>query len=175
MSWTLQQLADLQRRRTEGEQPKAVRSNHLNTGKSYEKLFEMTAAAYERKGLLLLRKVDPPVKFIAGRAIFLANPYLDYIGSWSERGGRLLCLEVKSTSKPSLTLEDSQRAAAVRWHEFGAVVAIIWYRFDCCRIAWPEQIAIRSPMHWQTLEEVRPGTAGVVFDWLENLRWKYRT
>ncbi len=149
------------------------RRNLTNTGKAYEKLFAITATAYERKGLLRLCKVDPPVRMVRGRVIFLPNPHLDFVGCWSERGGRMLCLEVKSTAALTLDMRPSQRESMRHWQEFGAVVALVWYRFDGCRIAWPQDVVCSSPMRWDGLEEVKSGPGWVVFDWLDNLRKRY--
>lgn len=178
MSWTYSDLAALQKRKhkfafnpsneAEKSNISPMRTNLTNTGMAAQKIFEMTAAAYERKGLLRLRKTDPPVKFIGGKPIFQINPWLDYAGTWAERGGRMLCLEVKSTVKTRLDLSLGQLESVTSWIEFGATVAVIWYRFDLCRIAYPGELCDNPK--WDELQEVKPGIGGVVFDWLENLR-----
>lgn len=168
MSWTCSDLAAMQKRIL-ASNARRLRTNLTNTGGAAQKLFEMAAATYEQQGLLMLRKTDPPVRHVRGRVIFLDNPWLDYAGCWAERGGPMLCLEVKSTVKTRLDLSDVQRGSVMKWELFGAVVAVIWYRFDQCRIAFPKHFHTRNPK-WVELDEVKPGVGRVVFDWLGNLR-----
>ena len=105
-------------------------------GRAFENAIISTARAYERARLLVLRKVDPPmfVTRIAGRVI--ARPkrsqFLDFVGAWTERGGRAVIIEAKSIKQavlPLLTdrgLKQSQWDSLRVWHWSGAMVAVLW-------------------------------------------------
>ncbi len=117
---------------------KGIRTNHLNTGKAFERELEITFAAYETQKLATLRKVDPPTRSIGGgsspkRVFHLPNPFLDFVGTWTERGGRALFLEAKSTQDPRLPLgrsggiTEKQVENLLMWARAGAVSCLIWH------------------------------------------------
>lgn len=107
-----------------------------NRGKQFEKDLEEVFTFYEHRRLLVLRKVDPPTQFIGpGKIIYKANPFLDFVGSWTERGGRMLVIEAKHTDNPKLDISSGagittdQMHSLRRWHHAGAVAAVLW-RFE---------------------------------------------
>lgn len=112
------------------------RTNASNTGKFFEKELALTLAAYERQGTARLRKVDPPVRMIGGgRGIIqLPNPFLDYVGALTARGGRAVFIEAKSTAGARLPvggkdgLTGKQVEALRAWHSAGALVGLLWRR-----------------------------------------------
>lgn len=87
---------------------------------------------YEKRGVLSLSKVAPPTLTTGRGIIHLSNPFLDYIGAWTERGGRMLHIEVKSTKEPRLRingspgLTDGQMIAFRRWHLSGSACGLVW-------------------------------------------------
>ncbi len=103
-------------------------------GRGFEQQVENSAAHYERQQILLLRKVEPPTRVVGGGAarkvIFLDNPFLDFVGSWTERGGRMIVLEAKETHEPRLSygggLTERQLEAMHRWWQVGAAVGLVW-------------------------------------------------
>lgn len=109
-----------------------------NSGKPWEEMIQTSADVYERQGFLRLSKVDPPTKMVGpGRVIWLKNPFLDFVGSWTERQGRALMLEAKSTKDPTLKLRqkdngvtEDQLWAIDRWHRSGAVTGVLWHVRD---------------------------------------------
>lgn len=112
-----------------------MRSN-FNTGKGTEDLVKIMGEIYESQGRAVLRKVDPPTRTIriAGKPVViqLDNPFLDFVGTWTERAGRMLVIEVKSTKVARLDVgKDSgvnakQLAALHAWEKGGAAVGVIW-------------------------------------------------
>ena len=107
-------------------------SPHSNRGMPFEELVERVCTSYERRGIMRLRKVDPPTFMINGQWVRKTSPFLDYVGTWTERGGRAIFLECKSTrggklpmfSKGGLT--DEQYKALQAWHQAGAVSCLLW-------------------------------------------------
>lgn len=122
-----------------------VRTNRSNDGRGFQKEIEGTVALYREQGIASLEKADPPVVIIwpfdpitktkKQRVIFKKNPWLDFVGVWTCRGGRALFVEAKSTSTHRLPinrhggLTDEQVTALFRWRRAGAAVCVVW-RFD---------------------------------------------
>lgn len=114
-----------------GEDRSAVSALAQKRGKEFESAIIKTAFNYERNRLLVLRKVDPPTVQFGGRLIRKRSPFLDFVGSWTERGGRALFLEAKSVNQGVLPIGDrglkpEQWNSMRVWHWAGALTGIIW-------------------------------------------------
>lgn len=115
-----------------------MRSNQANDGKDFEAEIKLCAAEYQFRGWLRLKKVDPPVRTLGGgefrRVIFLQNPWLDFSGCWTERGGRALFIECKSTAEDKLSIghkggsgvTPDQISSMINWRLAGAVAFALW-------------------------------------------------
>lgn len=112
------------------------RTNRSNDGRDFQAAILKEAALYESQGILTLRKCDAPVRMIGSgpmrKIIPMRNPFLDFVGVWTERGGRALFIEAKSTATHRLPinrdagLTENQCNAMSQWSEAGAAVALIW-------------------------------------------------
>ncbi len=84
---------------------------------------------YLRDGRAKIHKVDPPTKVLGrGRIIFLANPFLDFIGVAS---GRMFMFEAKRTERPYLPLggrglAKKQINDLLAWRAADAITGILW-------------------------------------------------
>jgi hypothetical protein len=114
-----------------------------------------------------LRKVDPPTRVIGSgafrRIIFQMNPFLDFCGAWTERDGRAVFVETKSTSEPKLTVNTSggltvtQVESLRHWHNAGAVAFVLWeYRGEVALL--PAAMII---------EHVKQIVAGTAFKYID--------
>lgn len=113
-----------------------MRSNHFNDGRAFQADIETTLNAYRARGRADLRKVDPPSRLVGTGAqrhvIFMANPFLDYVGAWTERHGRTVIIEAKSTREHRLRLARDGGLTAeqcdtlARWRKAGAAAAVLW-------------------------------------------------
>ena len=123
------------------------RTNAGRDGREWEWLVAEAAARYERDGVLRLRKVTPPARVVGGgkdrKVVFLDNPFLDFVGVWSARGGRALLCECKDTSGDRLRLgdgglTDKQADALWQWHRSGAAAFVLWRAHSgvCLIPAW---------------------------------------
>lgn len=91
---------------------------------------------YRAQGVADLEKVDPPTVKTRWATIYKASPFLDYIGTWNARGGRMIALEAKSVDVPRLRvcvekgagLSVEQIDNLRRWEASGAAVGVIWFR-----------------------------------------------
>src|SRR3954468_23107434 len=109
-------------------------NNFFNDGRGFETSFKKTVEAYRHKEILRLEKVSPPARVMGDgnnrKVIFLPNPFLDWVGTWTERNGRALMIECKSTSEPKLTfgggISDNQIEWLLRWHYAGVAVGVCW-------------------------------------------------
>jgi len=148
-----------------------MRTNRFNTGKPFESEIERVLIQYQSAGILRMKKVDPPLRYIGpGKVLHLANPFVDFVGCWTERGGRMIAMECKSTKRkpkpnretfaeprlplgevfaePRLPLGDGglterQVDALRHWSAAGAVAFLLWRHGDAdtALIPWP---AIRA-------------------------------
>lgn len=170
-----------------------LRRNHLNDGRGFEDLFERTCDAYLHSRTLRLSKVEPPVKVIGGgkverRVIFLENPYLDYLGAWTERGGRSLMIEAKCTSGPDggkLPIRDDsslklrQVEWLKRWHCAGAAVGVVWNWTERGSVFLPIGLidsiikAERRHIKFEEGDKIEQGVGFVLLDFAANLRKWY--
>jgi penicillin-binding protein-related factor A (putative recombinase) len=118
-----------------------------NTGKPFERRLDVILAQYTCRGLLRAKKAEPPTKVVGpARVIFLENPFLDYIGAWTQRNGRLLMFEAKSSRDPKLPMDSPKSGGLItkqvdalrHWHNAGAVAFVLWEISDrdCYLATW---------------------------------------
>lgn len=148
------------------------------TGKDFEKLLEAIFTGYHNRGIAKIEKVDPPVRVVGGgkarRIIFLENPWLDYAGTWSEMGGRMLILEAKSTEDERLEIGEKgittkQMENLAKWHRYGAAVAILWGHKGAVKVITMATIQAAESMglksfNWRHLPGTPKGEGWVVAD-----------
>ncbi len=133
-----------------GNKARAARTNSKNDGRGFQLELESTAAGYQTRGLARFEKVDPPARMMGGgpsrRVIFMKNPFLDFIGVWSKRGGRMLAFEAKSTANHRLAfnndngLTSTQWAAMKSWRMAGAACCLLWKHADAVVLFTPEML-----------------------------------
>jgi hypothetical protein len=109
-------------------------TNRANDGRAFEERIQTTLTHYA--GIMRVKKVDPPSRVMGGgaarRVIFLENPFLDFGGAWTARGGRAIFFEAKSTKDHKLRFDQSgglttkQLDAVRHWHNAGAVTFALW-------------------------------------------------
>lgn len=161
-------------------------TNRFNEGGAAQLMVEKTAEAYKQAAVLRLAKADPPLKVfgrgIAKKIIFLPNPFPDYIGAWTERAGRMLALEVKSTSEPRLTLNgnisETQIGWLVHWHRSGAAVGVLWNcgpDWSFLPIGQIKQVWDSGVRHikFEQCDRISQGQGFVLLDFAANLRRWY--
>lgn len=104
-------------------------------GKEFERHLTDLAADYERRRLLVMRKLDPPTRVIGpGKIIYMRSPFVDFSGSWTERAGRSIHIEAKETHDNKLGVGASASSGITVnqvhnlhvWHQAGAVAAVCW-------------------------------------------------
>lgn len=166
------------------------RKNASNDGLGFEHEMEFTFASYARAGVATAHKVTPPARivgsFAARKVIFLANPFLDFAGTWTKRNGRSLFLEAKSTGNGRLPflrdagIKPSQFEALNKWHAAGAAVGVIWHRTDTKQTALLTLSDLRvanaanvASIKWEGVTLVPRGLGGVIHDVLAVLEAEY--
>jgi len=103
-----------------------------NNGKGFEDVIGRCIAQYEFRNVLTARKCDPPTVFVRGHVVLKANPFPDFVGSWRERGGKMVMIEAKSTEEPFLKIAQdgglrvNQIEPMERWERFGAATFVLW-------------------------------------------------
>jgi len=113
------------------------RAKRANPGKDFEAALVKQFAVYEVRKIARVKKSDPPsaMRCVGPgqfRPILLENPFLDFTGTWTERGGRMIQIEAKSTAEPRLAcpadngIKAAQIAAMREWQDAGALVAVLW-------------------------------------------------
>lgn len=129
--------------------------NWRNDGRRFEKELEIICTKYAGNGWMRLKKVEQPIKTFgppqARCVIHLLNPYLDAVGTWTERGGRMVTFEAKSTIKPQLRLGDgglsaNQMTNIHLWDHAGAVTFLLWEFKGVCRLWDNAMIATQSKL-----------------------------
>jgi penicillin-binding protein-related factor A (putative recombinase) len=161
-------------------------SNARNDGRRFEELFRGVADQYQHHRLLRLEKCDAPTKVLGVRpnvkVIFQENPFADWVGSWTERGGRALVLETKSTLEDKLTLggklSDNQIEWLGRWHAAGAVTGVVWeanFLVGFLPLGRIMDVVKSGRRHIKFAEAdpVPQGKGWVLFDFIQNLRRWY--
>ena len=144
---------------------RATTSNHMKTSKrggELERTLEAIHGVYRMTRRAKVHKVDPPVRIVGGggarRIIFLENPFVDYVGAWTERNGRMLAIEAKETTEPRLDmatakLSGTQQLALTQWRDSGALALVCWrhegeIRLVTIAIMLAEQAAGRASVRW---------------------------
>ncbi len=140
--------------------------------------------AYQDAGIASLEKVDPPIRVLhipggGKRVVFLANPFLDFSGTWTARGGKAIHIECKATSPPILNIKsgtsrggitESQLIASERWEAAGAAVAFLWRHEAKTRILTPAmvraQLATRNSLRWCDAHDIPQGSGFLFIDFL---------
>lgn len=123
----------------------SMQSNFTNTGRQFETALEKTIIHYTGKGILRLKKVAPPTRTFGGgkktprQIMHLKNPFLDFVGCWTRRGGRAIMMEAKSTKVDKLCfgsngITQSQLDAMHHWTFAGAVTFVLWQYGDSCTL-----------------------------------------
>jgi len=167
-----------------------TRTNAQNDGKSFEKIMTQIGEAYDRRGVMRIVKAEPPTFRMKknGETIIgeRANPFLDYAGTWTERGGRALFIEAKSTTDSTTLPLDreggvttDQVLALRRWHNAGAAVAVIWEvnRTHCAAISHDLLVSTlatgRKSIRFDELPRVSVGFGFIIYDFAQLLRQFY--
>jgi penicillin-binding protein-related factor A (putative recombinase) len=155
--------------------------NWKNDGRRFENVLKNVLSVYTLKGLLHMEKVEPPSRISRGRVIFLMNPFIDYIGTWTENNGRMVACEAKSTSVPKLCLNvvtggltRQQFFAMQMWHRAGAAVFLLWEHagrvefFNCETIS--KILTVRKHLVPGDGIEVPKGNGFVIYDFIQPMR-----
>lgn len=161
-------------------------TNHANDGRSFEDIVERINLQYQRKGMMRLKKVDPPTRVFKGTVIFLENPFLDYAGVMTMERGRAVFIEAKSTSVARLAIggrggvSDKQIGALDAWEECGAIVGVLWGYQDEMRFVSRKMIhavlqSENASLKWSEAEPIARGKGFIIYDYIENLRRHART
>ena len=112
--------------------------------------------------------------------IFLANPFLDFMGTWTAHHGRALFIECKSHESGRLGIASSggisatQWAALKSWRRAGAACAVLWRQKGDVRLFTPEMIAKAEAGGAKSLVFVEghlvfQGQGRVIWDFLKTL------
>ncbi len=159
-------------------------TNWRNDGRRFEKEIEITFGAYEARGIASAAKVDPPMRIFRNgdktNMIHLANPFLDFVGVFTKRGGRALFIETKTTSKHRLAFRggggfsENQWNAMARWRKAGAACGIVWEFESRVVLFTPELLRVaeiagaKSLVHSDGLPVAR-GEGAIIWDFLSVL------
>ena len=164
------------------------RTNAHNDGRDFQTEILTAAEEYRFRGFMRLRKADPPMRLAGGRVIMLENPWLDFGGAWTERGGRALFIEAKSTSTPVLPFDrdggitEKQMDEISNWRLAGAVAFVLWRcPLGCALLTGRDLIDLRAlaaagsatrTLRWERVRDrsriVQPG------DRPEKVPWDFR-
>lgn len=159
--------------------------NPVKEGKEFERQFEIVSTHYNYQRILKLAKCDPPSVIVRGQIIYKANPFLDWVGSWTERGGRSLFIETKSTEHPRLPMSDNHHLTKLQidnlkfWAYAGAAVGVVWeWRGHGCvflpigliKKIWDEE---RRHIKFEEGDPIAQGNGMILFDFVHNLRRWY--
>lgn len=130
------------------------RSNASNTGMAFQTELEMACRQYRSQLVAAIEKVSPPSRVVgtgyARRVIFTANPFLDFVGTWTEFGGRAIFLEAKSTATHRLPLArpggvtEDQVHALVGWKIAGAAAMLVWRFGGATALFTPQYVVDRA-------------------------------
>ncbi len=165
-------------------------------GSTFEAAITRTLEAYRVYGVCDVEKVEPPIKTFGTpqnrKVIFLENPFLDFIGSWTEMAGKLLVIECKSTETDTLSIggipvkagrrtvtaakgiTQAQIDAGHRWHRAGAAVCYLWHYRGEVRLTTPHMLTVqlrtRRSLRWCDAHPVPQGRGFIIYDFLALLR-----
>lgn len=154
-------------------------------GKSFEAEVQMVLTQYEHRGLMRVRKVDPPVRVLGfgvkRRVIFLKNPWLDFVGAWDEREGRCVIIECKETREPRLPfgrdegITQSQLHNLHCWSASDAAAFILWRTggqtfFATIRQLYKARDDGRKSLTPDYCDTVQPGLGFAIMDFVVQMR-----
>lgn len=161
------------------------------TGTSFEDHVAIACEVYEIQGRATFSKVCPPIKVFGGgnagpkKVVPLPNPFVDFTGAWTERGGRAIHLEAKSTQNPRLPvcrddgITTEQVEALERWWSAGAAVGLLWHHLGSVRFVTLGMIlAVRDggervSLAWDKAYPIPEGSGMMSFDFLAVLSQVY--
>lgn len=147
-----------------------------NNGTAFERDLQTIFDAYLNQGRAKIHKVDPPTKVLGKKVLFLPNDWLDFAGTWTERGGRALVIEAKTTQEPTLPLggsrglTETQWRNAMDWQRAGAMVLLLWEFCGEIRVTTPTMAMHacrendRKSLRWCDAHKLPTGTGWVRFD-----------
>ena len=152
-----------------------------NTGSDFQKMLEAVFEGYEKRGIAKLRKVEMPVKVFGPpqkrKVVFLENPWLDYAGTWTEIGGRMLIIEAKSTESKRLEIGEggitaNQMKNLQGWARAGAATSIVWHHRGDVRVITAATIRAAAIMDaksfaWDHLQPTPKGEGWIIWDVLQ--------
>lgn len=156
----------------------------VSAGTAFEKSIRQTCDAYYSAGIAYLEKVAPPVLVLRppGRLPvirLLENPFLDFVGTWTARDGKLLMIECKYTTGDTLSIgaesgiKLKQLEACEKWERAGAATAILWRSAaggHDTRILTPDmvraQLTRRKSFRWCDAHAVPQGRGFILIDFL---------
>lgn len=156
-------------------------------GKAFEETITSHCEAYRAQGRAKIHKVDPPSRVVGrgadAQVIYQENPFLDFVGTWTESGNRAIMLEAKSTAKHRLAI-DTRKGGLTRdqitamrdWARAGTVTALLWHRSDLQEIKvvgletidWAVANGARS-LRWADFQPCLRGQGYIRFDFLAEL------
>lgn len=163
------------------EHEKAQPTNWRNDGRGFQKELEATMEAYRVKGIAKITKVDPPVRvFFKDRkqiVVFLKNPHLDYVGTWTARHGRMIAIEAKASDSHRLGFNSSgglnseQWASMKAWRHAGAAAALLWRNKAEVRLYTPEMLLSAEKLEAKSVQfesgiPVKQGVGMILWDFL---------
>jgi penicillin-binding protein-related factor A (putative recombinase) len=134
-------------------------SNARNDGTGFENSLAGVLRCYASAGQMRVKKVSQPIKVFGPpgnqRVIHLENPFLDFVGAWTERGGRMIMFEAKSTIEPKLQLgsklSDNQAASLHLWDVANAVSFLLWEHRGAVRL-WTDWMIAEQATEWRHLK-----------------------
>lgn len=161
-----------------------------NSGTSFEDHVEIVCDYYRAARSADITKVEPPTRtlFIGPgktKIIHLENPYLDFVGTWTARGGKAIHLEAKTTDTPRLPVGnkagvDAQQLASLhRWHNAGAAVGVLWQHMGKVRfvtltaLQHALEVEERASVAWTKAYPIPAGPDMLSFDFLPILAALY--
>lgn len=137
----------------EPEQPQRGRTNEWSDGRQWEETILACSHLYEQANFLRVRKVSPASRIVGGgndrKVIFMPNDFVDFVGSFTQRGGRAVFVEAKQTHEDRLPLgrgggvTDKQVRTMRDWTLANAMTAVLWRSPSGVWIAPYREIAMR--------------------------------
>ena len=155
-----------------------------SAGEAHEAEIELICGQYRKQKRAKIHKVDPPIRIVrrGKQAIGIPqpSPFVDWLGCWTERGGRLIHIESKSTREPRLPLltkeglKGSQYDNLIAWHRAGAIVGVLWGHAGGMKLISLPTIAHaieseQKSLKWRHHRSCRRGTGLVTWDFLTDL------
>lgn len=170
-----------------------MRPNRWSDGRSLEHELELIASLYSDRGILRLSRTTPPTRTWkegeSQRVCFLKNPWCDYAGVWTERGGRMLVIEAKITNEPVLDLASgkdgkgglskNQIENLLLWEKAGCSVGVIWQWHGTCVWMSTKDIQREYPLvkhiYFRDCQPIPQGEGFILIDFVANLRANYQS